>query len=121
MKKFAPFALLLSVLTALLIGTASNANATVTTGSYECAHQSSLVIVCTDDVNVLNPDVKIEVDRTLNNLELIEIKDVLNNLDVDVNNLVNIKDALNVIGGDFDPVVIISKVCVSVLTWICTV
>ncbi|MGX7825926.1 hypothetical protein ACTG9Q_12610 [Actinokineospora sp. 24-640] len=88
---------------ALVFGGAAAANATTTTGNFDCQNTGtiSVPVLSCNDVTV-SPNLKIELglDRVLNNTEISIIEDALNNIDIDVNNLVNVKDTLLAVCAD---------------------
>lgn len=89
--------MVVGVVSALMFGGAAAAQATTTTGGFDCQNSGtvSVPVLSCNDITV-SPNIKIdlEVDRVLNNNEISVIEDALNNIDIDVNNLVVVKDVL---------------------------
>ncbi|MGH3887661.1 MAG: hypothetical protein ACRDSZ_14025 [Pseudonocardiaceae bacterium] len=91
-KRFTPLALLFGLLTALLLGSTSVAQANPLV-DFQCNNVVGVGVVCENDVliGVLN-DVKIVIsdNHVLNGNQINILENSLNNVDVDINKLIYI-------------------------------
>lgn len=86
-----PIAMLMALMAALLLGGATAAQASVTSGydknynkNYECNQHVGVNVVSCNEVNVGDVKIDIRGNRVLNNNELTILENNLNNTDVDV-------------------------------------